>query len=519
MKKLLAICLAALSVAPVAACNGSALKFDETDYKVEYGESFKLPDAEGYDVTVTDEKGNEVRTQYGIFRPRVGKFTATYSDGKSQTAITITCADTTAPAVSFQTNMADVLEGAEVELPLYAATDVSEIVEQKITVTNKDGEVTVENNKFTAVSGAYVATVSARDEHGNVGTDTFHVTAHRDFRDQTLSDGRIMTFDSEDYLHSVYGVNGKSNFSSEIVSGGYPAIENEKSGNRVLKLNSPVAHGEAYVALRPPVESFKANLTHTIKLRVAVDRDTEWVKLENSLGVAAGRLHNLKANTWYELTVDPVLYGYFDELSGMRLSARTNGGLNMYVDEISYVPVATSDTWAEGHEALDNEGCLTRVFQNAYNFSQTKQRYEGYGTKFAVVDKAFTGDAKPHKVLAAEVSEQYAGLTYFFAEPVAADSVKSITIRMAYDKLPSAMFFGLMNGEGKSSATVTSMTAKSSGWYKLGASGKLQEYVVPASYLIANSDGTVSGFWIGFNDPVVINNRLYIDSITVNKKD
>lgn len=519
MKKLFAICLIAVLAMSVAACGNGGSVFDQTEYFVEYGQSFKLPDAEGYDVTVTDESGKEVRTQYGIFRPQAGKFTATYSNGKSETKISITCADTVAPEVVFRSNMADVLEGESVELPLYAVYDASEIVEQKITVTGKEGEIEVKDNKFTAASGAYVATVSARDAHGNVGTDTFRVTAHRDYRDETLSLGELMTFDGEDYLHAVYGVDGKENFSSEIATDGYPAIENGKSGNGVLKLSSDIEHGEAYVAVRPPVESFKANRAHYIKIRVAVDRDTEWVKAETPLGKTAGRLHNLKANTWYELIVDPVLYGYFDEIAGMRLCARTNGGLNMYVDEITYEPNVTKPGAEENVQTFDDESCLTRVYQNAYNFSETKNRYEGYGTKFAITDKAFTGDAKPRKVLCAEVSEQYAGLTYFFDKPVAVDKIANITVKMTYETLPSGLFLGLMKGNGKSSAVVTNMSAKTWGWAKLGASGKMNEYVIPASYLKENSDGTVSGLWLGFNDPVRVHNRLYIESITFNFKD
>lgn len=512
MKKIFCLTCAFMLVLSSVGCSeedksGNIVKNGAT-IEVEYGDSFSVPVQDGYTVSVKDALGENVRLQYGSFIPSVGEYTLIYT-GKKDIIMTLVCRDTIAPEVYFNTKIIDVAKGAEVILPTYSIKDKS-VVTNKIVVMDNDGnEITPVDNKITAIASYYEILLTSTDAYQNVSYATARINVHDTFYDEDLSSNSLFTFDKTEYINNVYLIDGVDCFSGKIVNSGYPAIVNEAEGNGVLKLSTDVNYGEVYISFVVPVREFRFSDTHSITLRVSADRDTDWVKVKNSNKEEGGAVYRLKANEWYDLTVDPILMGYNTPQNNLILTARANAGLNLFVDYIKCEENKADSNYVKGQETFDNDTYLARTFQNIYHFehSDNAKDYNAPNSLFEITEKGYLGEFTNRKVLKVTTTERYGGFTYMFSEAIDASAISHVVVKMSHDYQVGKFYMGALQGNYKSSKYFGSFTA--------GELRKINSYVLSGQELLSNTDGIVTGIWLAVVDDARTGNTLYIDSIEV----
>ncbi len=513
MKKYACLLLGGILAFSLVGCDKGNSGEIENTYTVELGKTFSLPRIDGdYDAIVKDAAGNEVKIQYGSFRPTVGNYTAEYTASKKK--ITIECQDTTAPSVTFESYDGSATVGDTLSIPKYKVTDLSEIKEQNVVVTKQDGSsVSVNNGEWIAENAVYKVTVTAEDVYGNVQETVATIVGRTTFIDATLEDKVIFDFNEAEYINLFSEVEYQEDFEYAIVTSGYPTVENAKENNGVLKLSTNYNYGDVYIGVSSyaPV---KANIADKIIVRVAVDRETQYVKVANATGDVCGRAYFLKPNVWTDIEVDPIDFGYGSDFTDFSIFATADNGLNLYVDEIFYVENFIDSTLTNGTLAdFDEVEYESRMYQNTYN-----GQWAAPGSSFKVVD--YPTDST-RKVMQITTTESKGGFTYMFDEPIVLSEVDSLTITMDCSLSVQHLWLGTMQGTYKRGSSYNSLAAWHSGedaWAKLEF-GTMKNYVVPATTLSSWCvDGILTGIWISVIDGSYNGNILYIDNISVQYK-
>ena len=541
MKKrgLITVMACAALACTLGAC-GNPAGLEKTDYTVELGERFTLPKVENAKITLTDGSGKPVKNQFGAFLPQLGKYTAVYDVDGKKTTVTVTCTDTTAPVVAFNEFEANAVAGDTVSLPPFYVEDNGAVVEQKATVTKSDGTVVVEktvglgetidtdNTTFTAENDIYTVTVKAKDASGNEGMRTVSIGARQRFIDDNLAENTVFDFDEDGYFNLVWNTTSlQEQLIPSIVRSDYPAITNEKQGNGVLKLSSDLGYGYVYTKLKSfaPESVRKAN---KFVVRLAADRDTDLVEFYNNQGDLVGSKYMLKANEWTEVDISTIKFGLDNDFDDIIVKTRSNYGINLYIDEITYVPLYVDDTLGEGTLAkFDKEGYVDRMFQNVYNASSFRAGgstfeivdYNGYGYTRNADGGNVTKTAYSCKAMKVTTTANQGGFTYMFDETLDASRIKNIVIRMDCMYSPNHIWLGAMNGMCKG-GSYGALAGWQSGWNHLNADAVhgMTDYRLPSPKTIT-SDGKISGIWVSVVDSGRTGNELYIESITVEYED
>jgi len=528
MKKILGCVLAGTLLFSVAGCDlaqGGGNLLEQSEYTIELGEQFAASPSEQCDVVVLDAKGKEVRNRYGAFKPAVGEYEVTYTSKKSskKQTVKVVCKDTTAPTVSFETYVPDVTVGDVVSVPRYQITDLSAVKSQSMKVLDPTGaEVTLgENNSWTMTAGTYTVVVNAEDAVGNKVETKAIYTAREVWIDETLEAGVLFDFDEQDYLNLVYGIPEQECFTPSIVTEGYPEIEDEKEGNGVLQLTTDYDYGETYAKFATYAPMI-ANKATTITIRVAVDRDIEWVKVTREYGGNVGGVqHRVKAGKWYDLVIDPIDYGYTNAFADFLLYARADYGLTVWVDEISY-----EERWVDVDRAenviadFDEEGYVQSMYQNVY--SGVAYASGAGGSSFSVVD--YPNDTT-RKVMKIETTATKGGFTYMFDEPIETANIESITIMIDVVYPCKNIWMNFLKSDYRCSSA-----AGIQDWYSTtdypdgppwtgkfdnkGAIDELRPLVVPSNE-VKKLDTVITGLFIGIIDSTRVGNVMYIDEVVI----
>ena len=497
---------------------GCSEKKDEI-YTVEYGETFQLPKKSGMTATVTDANGSPVFVQYGSFIPQVGEYTATYSGGGKKATIKIVCRDTIEPSVTFAEQRLHVSENSIVEIPGYTVYDKSLIASEVITVNDSAGNVIdVNDGKFFVTVGQFTVVCTATDSHGNVGSASMSVITHFDYIDETLAEGVLFDFDEEEYLNLIYSSGSGDELFGSIVRTGYPEIENESSDNGVLRLHSDAEWSTATAQLKLPVAGdVFANDFHSVTFKVAVDKYTEQIKVYNSsTQTVVGSLFGLEPDKWYDLDVDLILYGYTSVFNNIQISAKSDFGVTVYIDQIEYLANVKDVGEYNGIESFNDENYRTRVFQNKYNKEVLGEGYGEDGSVFSIKDSVFKGESDARTVLNVETFGDFGGLSYFFQEQIDMSKAVALKLTMSAEKSLKELRIGCYCGNGKVSEAILSIKPNGYSWSLLGKMGEMKEYVIPISaFNSSTSDGYISGIWVSIVNDGNYENSLSIDDMTI----
>lgn len=475
-----------------SACNTSNSQ-EKTKYTVELGETFTLPKFEGQDsVVLTFEDGEEVKTQFGSFKPVVGKYTAKYKiDGKTKT-VEIVCQDTTSPEIVFSAYVSSVATGDKVEIPRYKVSDYSQIQTETVTVYRSNGSVVdTQNGSWTTENDTYTIVVHAEDIYGNKAELSARIIARDVFTDYEKGENVLFSFDDEQYINLIYEADGSKNFVPSIVKDGYPKLAGEKEGNGVLKLSTTENYDDVYSKFVLFEDAQVVNKGGII-LRLLVDRDVDYMKIVNSFGTVGKEVYMLKANVWYDIYVNPVEYGYGASYDEFSLFFRAVGGLNVFIDEIVYEGVWKDETLADDLLAdFNEEEYEKRVFPNAYN-----GKLASITGQTSIVDYPKAKE----RVLQIDIEENNSGFSFMLDEPIEIERVENITIVMDCPYLCSEFYVGAFQGDyrGEKYLTISEKGTK----YGTIKYGEMFKYSITtdAFWYEACGDGLLTGIWVGFKN-------------------
>lgn len=485
-------------------------------YSVEFGERFSERPTGTFEVTIIDENGNTVPTQFGSFTPSIGTYTAVYTSGGKKQTVTIVCADTKGPDISVEQYATSVSAGDTVYIPRYNVSDLSGVKTQGVKVYRSDGseQAVSAEGYWVCESDVYTVVISAQDNAGNSSERRLVVTARAFYIDDEKKAGEYLTFDNKEYINLVYGSVGEESFTASVVDSGYPAIEGEKERNGVLKLTTDLNYGDVYARISPN-DPVKACEFGKIVFKVCVDKDTDYVKILSSDGNGiAGAAYMLKANEWTDIYVDPIDFGYGNELTDIAVFARADCGLTLYIDEVTYTERWKDENRAENVIAdFDEAEYANNVYQNIYNNNGVMMG----GSRFTIADYPGAGTC-----LKVETSATYGGFTYMFDEPVVLDEIESIVVKIAAGTCAN-LWFGGMQGNYRGGNAYYGLGGWYTNWQKF-VFDQMQEIVVPA-YAAGDTslsdicgDGVLTGIWIAVVDGNSIGNTVYVDEIRVNYK-
>ncbi|MBQ4054001.1 MAG: hypothetical protein IJD33_06645, partial [Clostridia bacterium] len=464
MKKFVALFLAIGCSASMFACNSSGELLAQDEYQVEYGETFAEYPEGDFEVTVTDADGKNVRTQKGKFTPAVGEYTAVYKQGKKTQTVKIICKDTLGPTVTFDGGYeVSISSGKEVEIPYYRAEDISGVESQSLRVLNSDGEELTLSGEGTwfAETDTYTVEVTAKDKLGNTTVECLTVVARdeyvdplvkADILDDAKTQKRLFTFDNDEYINLVRPRSGKEAFQPSIVYEGFPALEGAPSGNGALQLTSELNYGDAFMELITYGDAcIPASKAKKFYARVAANKDTEYIKITDKEENKAGSVHQVKANTWYVIEVEPIKFGYGWTFSEFMVQARIDEGLTVWVDEIWYDAGWEDPNLEEGVLGDFNETeYVDKVHQNIYNGIA----YSAGGSLFDIVqypkDEART-------VLKVTTTRSSGGFTYMFDERVALEDIESVTVVFECSLPASHLWMSGMQGTYRHGASYSSL--------------------------------------------------------------
>lgn len=517
MRKFIGVAAAVLAATAAFTACGEKNPFGATEFSVEYGESFAIPEIEqDYDVSVTDPSGKPVALRYGSFIPKVGTYKVVCTVGGKDYELKVVCADTVAPKVRFEKHVIDAEAGDTVSIPALLTDDKSGIASSGVVVKDENGStVPVADNKFTAQSGIYTIIATATDNNGNSASDEAKVTVHKEFYDTSLSGGSLASFGSADYAGTVYSVDNAECFVPTISDG-------------ALKLSTTADYADVYATIRPPIKDFNFGKTGSVKVKVKADRETDYVKiLSVKTGKVAGSEYYLAAGEEREIEVDPIVLGY-GSADRFTIVARSAGGLNLSVLSVTSAENDVSGDY-NGTEDFTDATPLARVFRNLY----TSSYYSGFsmwpladggGSKFSIADKYFYGEETATRVLRVETTERNGGFTYMFRRPENLDDVASISIVISHEKPLDGYLFGVFHDEYRVanyvSPTDTQCGVRRSK-IKAGAVNERKTITIPVSSFRDKCDTLFTGFWLAVNDTsdkVNAPNVLNIERITLNYK-
>ena len=507
--------------------DSSGSLMEKSEYTVEYGQAFAVFPEGDFDVVVTDKNGKNVRTQKGKFTPNIGEYTAVYTQGRKSQTVKIICADTKGPSVMFDGGyVASVSSGTEVEIPYYRAEDISGVESQELKLFNSAGEeITLsENGTWVTERDTYTVEVTATDALGNKTVATLEVIARdeyidpavaADILDETKEEKRLFTFNNDDYINLVRPRAGKESFDNSIVYEGFPEVEGAEEGNGVLQLESEINYGDAFTELVTYGEAcIPARKANKFYVRVAANKDTEYIKVTDKEENNAGSVHLVKANTWYTIEVEPIKFGYGWTFSEFMIQARVDEGLTVWVDEIWY-----EAGWEDTNRAVgvlgdfDEEEYGQKVYQNIYNGIA----YSAGGSLFEIVDYP---REESRRVLKVTTTRSSGGFTYMFDERISLKEIESITVVFDCELPASHLWISCMQGTYRHGAGYTSLANWASQTsFQYIKFGQMNEVTIPMETLMNwCPDDYVTGLWMCVIDKQYDGNILYIDEIRVNYK-
>ena len=538
---------------------------DNSSITLEYGDTYALPQnvqiggnkAELNSVKLLYSGIEECKLAYGSYQfMKVGEYdveyVATYKDKSYDKTFKIVCEDTVLPVINVVSQSNFGYLGSEVELPRFTYADKAGIKEDSVhfTVTSPSGKnVEISDGKFLLEElGYYVVTVTVQDNNGNTATQTVKVSSLELFVDETRVGDVIYSFDDEKYTQLTVDVKTELKIDREIVRTGYPAIDNEKEGNGVLKISSTATFGDERdtYGVRDLLTQFNlhedllASTGYNIVIRIAVSKDTDYVKLFRSMTNynyasqdkdLVGQMFGLKANAWYDWEIDPISFGYHMPFENFVISFRDSGNAALYIDEIYFTPKKFVDNAIEDNVIadFDENGYLYNVFQNVYCDPTTTRAERVGGSTFSIValadlpaandDTAMSPNLVPSgSALKVVTGANKGGMTFMFPEAINLNEISRITFKMYLDleaKDLSTMVIGFFNGNGYDGGnnywTYADSHYKVKQWFEIDfETNYLRNYT---------SGNTVSGFYIylasngGWNTPV--SHTFYFDEIKV----
>ena len=538
---------------------GDGGKYDKafpSEYVVEYGESFTVPEAglpDGTKATVsaTDPSGNPYAIQYGVMRPnKAGNYTLTYTAGEATRSVTVRCEDSVAPVISLQTHTENGVIGDVIPLPYYTATDKADIdlTRSGVTVIAPDGTTaTVVDGGFELTQrGYYVCEITVYDKNGVSATMEVRTRSALRFVDEDHAEGTIYDFDEADYTELTFDMEGKKALTREIVTEGYPAIEGEGANNGVIAIYDPTSTSatmqDAWTLFRLN-ERFNMGERNVagVKIRFAVSTRTDYVHFMRD-GYICSRYNEvggIEPNVWHEMILDPLQWGYFKDLDGFVIKFRDKGQTTLYIDEISFVENEFEDELSAGSLGdFDEAGYLNKVYQNIYCDPTTTNSYcvdgtlfehltEGYPEANPEDSTLFPGLGASGGVIKFTTTYYYGGMTYMFPEPVVVDDTSVLTITVySDDPQPEWWSMGFFNDDGhhlsptynwRLGTGVKDNTMVGKQWVKMSFTGE--------QLRLWTSGDTVTGIFIQarnnrVHNPDVDNDvcTMYIDEITVEER-
>ena len=465
--------------------DGSAYEEIKDSYTLEFGESFLInvtyKDNTKPSYTITDEAGNEVSAQYGMLRPnKPGTYTIHFVAGNNaRKDVTIICQDTIAPVVTLQSYVSDGIVGENVPVPYYTATDKADIDTVRSGVEVKDpagNDVVVSGGTFQLVArGVYVVTLKVYDKNGLCTEKVINVRSAAAWEDTSLANDNVLMDFNEDgkadgngYYDLAFDVNNQKEATREIITEGYPTIADDVAGNGVMVIYDPESQSntmqDIYTKFRLHT-GFNMGEAHAsaLKIRFAVSTDTDYVHFMRDKFICQRFNLNggLKANTWYEMIVDPLQWGYYTDLTNFIIKFRDKGQTKLYIDEISYVdPVFVDEDLAEGSLGDFNEaGYESIAYQNVYNDPTTSRSYCVDGTTFEQLTEGYPaanddsslwpGLGATDGVLKATVGYDFGGISYMFPELLNVEDISVLRMKMYFqDPMPQAYIFGFFDDKG-----------------------------------------------------------------------
>ena len=389
------------------------LVFDtkKTSVTVEYAETYLLPSnvqiggkktpLDG--MKLYDKDGNVCKLSYNSFQfMKAGDYEVRYTAGGVEKTFIIKCVDSSYPVINIHAATLFGIIGERVTLPNFTASDSAGIdaASEKLTITAPNGSVvTVDDDRsfLIEVAGEYLVEYSIADTNGNTTVKTFSIKGFEKYEDESRQDSVIYSFDDVGYLNLTMDISGYVDGKHEIVESGYPTIENEKQGNKVLKITSEATFDDVYTRFVLH-ENLLASTGYRIVVRLAASTDTDYVKLFknqsslNDSGLAAQKF-GLKANTWYDFEINPIAFGYNVAFKDFVIMFRDKGETALYIDEIYFSPIEFEDAELEtGVIAdFDEAGYLANVYQNVFGDPTTQVNGRVEGSEFSIV----SGDDLP----------------------------------------------------------------------------------------------------------------------------
>ncbi len=545
------VCLLVVSSIVLYSCKGEdsfsvydaagTLVFNEgnTETTVEYGEAYNLPmqvQINGKKVTLSslelyNEDGEALRLSYGSYTFKSeGVYTVKYSAEEKIAEYKIICKDSILPEVKIISAEYTGSVGASIALPKFTYSDIAGVEKENVYIEIVSPSGKTEQAQGTELlleeAGTYAVTIVVKDNNGLIKRETIEVEALPIYVDETKSDNVLYSFDNEDYIGLVTTFNGDSSITREIVTEGYPVLNNEAEDNGVLKISSTKSFGNVYTRFLLH-EEVPANSGYRIMIRFALSTDTDYVKvfrnyknLENSEII--GQCLGVKANTWYEMEINPLDYGLYVNFRDFALLYRDSGDTVMYIDEIYFTDMPFADTQiAENVVAdFDEDGYLYYVYDNIFKDPTTDHGKRVPGSEFSLVGAteapAINGsDAKaPNlgmsgKALKMVVFDKYMGLNYFFPEKINVKDTISLTLRSYIEKRPNSIIIGCFNEKGYDvGQTLYYSTSLVIGeWF---------DWVIPGEVLKQfTTTEEISGIYLQFTfaNSAVMQNTMYIDKI------
>ena len=531
------------------------LVFDSktTSITVEYGEAYALPanvqikgkKVELDKLTLLDTDGNECKLSYGSYRfAKVGEYKVNYTVGDDVSTFTICCVDTVAPVIGVHGATLFGIVGNYVTVPNFTAEDIAGIDKESasLVVTDPDGNViTLSDNRSFLVEkeGEYKLVYSVADTNGNTSVEEFFITGFPAYIDGTRENSVIYNFNYAEYLNLTMDVPKKLDAKHEIVDTGYPTIENEPDGNKVLKITSDATFDDIYTRFVLH-ENLLASTGRRIVVRFAVSADTDYIKIfknQSSLddrGLVTQKF-GLKANTWYDLEINPISFGYNVAFKDFVVMFRDIDETALYIDEIYFTPIEFEDEdLAENVIAdFDETGYLVNVYQNVFGDPTTTRNGRVGGSKFSIVsgeDLPNANSADTHTPLLApsgsalrvETHFNRGGVTFMFPEPIDLNEIISLKMRFYVEKLPNVVVVGFFNGKGYDGGNNYWMSASNSKYYD----NEWNEVALSAEYLKSyTANDQIAGFYLYTNvredvsgDVKEHEHVVYIDEISVVKR-
>ena len=499
------------------------LVFDgkHTEITVEYGETYLLPmqvqvggkKTELASMGLYDASGNALKLAYGSYTfKQIGDYTVKYSTAEHSAEYKILCRDTVAPEIKIVGVTTNGSVGDLIRLPVFSYSDAAGVEKSNVSVEilSPLGVAVMPQGDYLLLetAGTYTVTLVVKDNNGLETRETISIEALPIYVDEDREEAVLYSFDKPEYIGLVTSFNGDSTISREIVTEGYPALDSEGADNGVLKISSTKSFGDVYTRFMYHEEVF-ANTGYRIKIRFAVTTDTDYVKvfrnyknLSNSEIV--GQYFGAKANTWYELEINPLEFGYHAEVKDFAVLFRDSGDTVLYIDEIYFTPIAFVDAQlAENTIAdFDEDGYMYNVYDNLFIDPTTGGGKRVPGSEFSLVtaneapaaNGASTkapGLGMDGKALMIRSTDKWMGMNFMFPEKINVKDVIRLSIRTYLPIRSVAIVVGFFNESG--------YDMKSRFWCESLPRGEWFDWTFPGEALTSfTNTGEISGFFMQF---------------------